>query len=229
MSYGLKAKNIFDKLIEAGIIDSVGEIKMKLLNTEFNLQEKSALGNIIEEWLKHWLTDNDTDYRVNPNSQEPPDLFLSDDDTSGLLEVKTFDYTKSANFDVANFDTYIRALIKNPAKIDADYLIFGYKVENGGISIKKVWLKKVWEICCPSGTYPIKTQNKQNKIYNIRPASWDSTRSTYQTFTNRSEFILALNETIQMYDLLSSEINKDTWLDQVSNKYKEITGTNILG
>jgi len=223
-----KSEIIFKKLIDQKIIDAEGFITMKFLGVEFNLDEKSALGDIIQEWLKNWLIKEKIFFRSNPNTQEPPDFFLSKDNNKHLLEVKVFDFEHSPNFDVANFDTYIRSLQTAPYKIDSDYLIFGYELKNSILKIKKVWLKKIWEICRPSDRFPINTQCKQGKIVNIRPAKWYVKSSKFKPFSTRREFMYALNETIQTYDKLSGEIDKLNWLKTIEKEYKKQVGKNLL-
>ena len=224
----LTASEIYKKLIEANIINATGCITMKLLNVRFNLNAKSAIGNILEEWFFHWMNENNIYCRPNLNSQEPPDFYLSEDNKKNLLEVKAFDATTAANFDISNFDTYIRALTINSYKLDSDYMIFGYELINGELKVRNVWLKKVWEICTSSEQYPIRAQVKQGKIVNIRPANWESSNVKYRTFETKKDFIIALEKTIKMYPSLSKEIDKKTWLQTVTNNYKEQTGIDLF-
>lgn len=48
--------------------------------------------------------------------------------------------------DVANFEAYCRYLKTQAYRLDSDYLIFAYDLTNYEFKIKKLWLKKVWEI-----------------------------------------------------------------------------------
>lgn len=115
------------------------------------------------------------------------------------LELKTFDIEAGTNFDVANFEAFCSLLEKDATFIDSDYLIFAYSLTNGILKIKKVFLKKVWEICCGSSNYPVKTQIKRGMIYNIRPSIWLSDKTQYKTFTNCKDFIFALYNTLLTY------------------------------
>jgi NgoBV restriction endonuclease len=215
ITYSENALKIYNELLNDGIIDSSGNIKITLHGVEFNLNSKSALGDIIQDWVYYWSKKQGIYIRQNLSSQEFPDFFLSETNENNFLEIKTFDFSASANFDVANFDAYIRSLTIKPHKIYADYLIFGYTLENGLLTIKKIWLKKIWEITCPSEKQPIKGQVKQNKFINIRPASWDSNRAKFKPFNNINDFITALDDTIQSYPFLSVEIDKLTWKTNV--------------
>ena len=64
-------------------------------------------------------------------------------------------------------------------------------------------------------------QVKQNIIYNIRPITWYSERSTYKPFESRFDFVSALHETITMY---SQEKEASNWLEKVKSKYVEQVG-----
>ncbi len=220
----MRANSIYSELLSQGIIGAEGVIQMKLLDVRFKMNEKSAMGNILEEWLKNWMVKHKIYHRPNPNSQEAPDFFLSISDHEDLLEVKAFDHTASANFDIANFDAYARTLMHEAYKLDSDYLIFAYELTNSTIKIRNLWLKKVWELCCPSNNLPLKVQRKQGKIINIRPASWFSDNSKFKPFAQRKDFVLALEKVIQNYSHLSDEIDSDTWFSIVSENYKEWTG-----
>ena len=91
------------------------------------------------------------------------------------------------------------------------------------ISIKNVWIKKIWELACPSGTYPVKVQEKKSIIYNIRPSTWYSTRAKFKPFSSKEKFLAALNETRYQYPQTRS-LNGH-WLKKVIKNYKEHTGT----
>ncbi|MEK7068972.1 MAG: NgoBV family restriction endonuclease [Patescibacteria group bacterium] len=49
--YGNKAKDVFKKLKQEGIIGAEGEISFDLLNVEVDISDKSAMGNLLQEWL----------------------------------------------------------------------------------------------------------------------------------------------------------------------------------
>ena len=215
--YGSKAQSIYDLLIESGIIDSPGHIKLELLGVGFAILDKSSIGNLLQEWLGVWLTVNRIYHRSNKNSQMPPDFYLNESDECDWLEIKSFDYETAPNFDVANFDAYTRDLIDKPYRLDADYLIFGYLLNKSGLIIKNLWLKKVWEICCPSNEWGVRTQVKQGKIYNIRPYNFKSESTGFQPFKDRKSFTVALGETRAKYDADSSE--ESEWFNCVKESY----------
>ncbi len=156
------------------------------------------------------------------NSQEFPDYYIGDD--NGFLEVKTFDSSAGANFDLANFESYCESVANIPNRVNSDYLIFSYELIESALTIKNIWLKKIWEITCSSERWPLKTQTKRNVIYNIRPATWYSSNPRYKVFASKEKFINALFETQKSYETLKNSnnyrVNENKAL-YLSNKNKE--------
>ncbi len=154
------------------------------------------------------------------NTQEFPDFMLHPkQDDKDLLELKVFDGSKSPNFDIANFDAYVRSLRQHAYRLHADYLIFAYLLDDEGVlQIKDIWLKKIWELSGPSGTRPIKVQEKQNKIVNLRPAVWFSTQATYNPFSTMLEFVVAIKDTLKQTE---GKQYANAWFDEVNQNYKE--------
>lgn len=221
------AQDIYNLLKTQHIENFEGDVTLNLMGISVKLKDKSAIGYIFQEWLASWFTKNNIDFEVNSNSQEFPDFYLKPGKPDqSLLEVKTFDSDAGANFDVANFEAYCRSLIAKPYRLNADYLIFGYTFNDGRLVIKNIWLKKIWEITSPSKAYPIKTQNKQGMIYNIRPCVWESTKSKYRAFENKKEFVNALYKTLKSYNKTSATANK--WLRQVRDNYSKFNHSDPL-
>lgn len=188
----------------------IGGTVFTIGNISINVTGRDGLGGLIEEWFGVWARENQFKIK-NPKdigkSQEFPDYYIGDENS--LLEIKSFDTDRSPNFDLANFESYCDSLAKTPGRIESDYLIFGYKLNGDKLSITNIWLKKIWEISCPSDRYPLKTQVKRNVIYNIRPATWYADNPKYKTFKNKEEFIEALFQTQQLYKGVN---NKEQYL-----------------
>lgn len=216
--YHSESLKIFEKLqqtkeiLKGGTNFTLGEISIQI-------EGKDGIGGLIEEWFGHWAERNGFNIR-NPkkesSSQEFPDYYIWENpkEYEALLEVKTYDADASANFDIANFQSYCASVAENPHRLDADYLIFAYKVKNGVLSIHNVFLKKIWEITCPSERWPLKTQTKRGVIYNIRPSSFHSNRGRYLSFPSKNEFIEALFLTEEKYLDQVSE-NKAKYLENI--------------
>lgn len=98
-------------------------------------------------------------------------------------------------------------------------------MREGVISIKDVWLKKIWELACPSSTYPLKVQEKKNVIYNIRPSVWYSDRARFKPFENKETFLSALNNTRYQYP--QTRPTNAHWLNKVLKNYQEHTGISL--
>ena len=219
----LTAQEIVDRLLNVdNILDLKGEIKFYLGDVDIIVKQKDVVGNIMQEWLQGWLDKNDIEYAPSENSQMPPDFFLNPDDkTKGLLEVKAFNRNGSPGSDIADFRMYAEEIQEKPYMLDVDYLIFGYDMnESGVVSIKNVWLKKVWQITRRMANYPINLQVKDGVIHKIRPGVWYSQKATdYAIFDCLEDFICAMEETTFKEPKLRDSI-ASTWLEKFQRNYK---------
>lgn len=224
----LTARQLYKKLVEEyKLIGETGSIKFTVKDLSIVIKTKDTVGNLLQEWLKAWFQKTNIDFEENTNSQTFPDFLLDKEDhTKGLLEVKSFDFDRGPGFDLANFDSYCNSLLENAYRLDSDYLILAYQMQEGIISIKDVWLKKIWELACPSSTYPLKVQEKKGVIYNIRPSVWYSKRATFTPFNNKEEFLSALNETRYQYP--QTRHGNAHWLKKVLKNYEEHTGVSLI-
>lgn len=223
----ITAKDLFEKLRDEEKLEGrPGVILFTLSSTAIHVKSKAPIGGIIQEWVGKWLDDHGYSYAKRGNTQDHPDYYLDPSNRkTGLLEIKAFDSERSANFDIANFDAYARSLLTASYRLDADYLIFGYKSHGGQIVIHKMWLKKVWEIAGPCEEYPIKVQRKQNVIYNIRPITWYSTRTDiYRPFGDRASFVKAFSDTLLAYH---PGARYEDWLENVKEDYLKHTGHDV--
>lgn len=196
MNYHRESIAIFEQL-QSIKHTLTGGTHFRLGDVALQIEGKDGIGGLIEEWFGVWAEQNGFVIQKAIASQEFPDYFVGND--NGLLEIKTFNRDASANFDIANFESYCTSLANNPNRLYSDYLIFGYRVNNGRLSIADIWLKKIWEITCPSEDWALKTQIKRDVIYNIRPATWYSNRARYKPFNDPDLFVQALYETQQTY------------------------------
>lgn len=224
----ISAQQLYKKLVtDYKLVGQKGRITFKLKDITVEIETKDTIGSLIQEWLKEWMKSEKIDFEENQNSQTFPDIFLNTKDKKkGLLEIKTFDFDRGPGFDLANFDSYSNSLLTNSYRLDSDYLILAYQMSGSVITIKDVWLKKIWELAGASSTYPIKVQEKKNVIYNIRPIIWFSERSKFGAFKSKEEFLKALNETRYQYP--KTHHDNAHWLNKVIKNYKEHTGSNLV-
>lgn len=207
------------------ITNHIGSINLTLGDISVSYDGKDAVGHLLQEWIGEWMKSRNYYFRTRANTQEFPDFLLSESDNGDFLEVKTFHANASPAFDIANFDSYCTSLLKIPERIEADYLILSYTMENAELRINDIWLKKIWEISSPSGPNPIKLQVKRGQIYNLRPCTWYSTRLSYSPFGDRLTFLQALADTLPNYEQCRA-YRKD-WLVNVLNKYEQNTGIRL--
>ncbi len=224
------AQEIYDRLLqEDHILELEGQIKFYLGDVSIIVRQKDVVGNIMQEWLQGWLDARKIEYAPSENTQMPPDFFLDPDNkTKGLLEVKAFNRNGSPGFDIADFRMYATEIQEKPYMLDVDYLIFGYDMSDEGIvTIKDVWLKKVWQITRRMENYPINLQVKDGVIHKIRPGVWYSERVTdYAIFESLEDFISAIEETTFKEPKLRDSI-ASTWLAVFQRNYKQWKGVEL--
>ena len=205
--------------------DNKGKIQFTLADVSIVVKQNNVVGNIIEEWIDKWLTEHNFDHSYN-QGQCSPDFWIDlDDKNNEWLEIKSF--TGSANFDIANYMSYIQEVIDKPWKLNSKYLCIKYTMNKntGIVTIDNVWLKNVWEISCPSSKWAIKVQDKKNVIYNIRPATWYSTRTNYKVFDCMEDFLSAMDYVIKTYPA-TSQLGM-SWRLKVIKGYKDFYGVDL--
>lgn len=225
------AEKLRQDLLDDHVLQMTGKIKFDLMGINTIVKTRSVVGDVIQDWLENYLQHKKYLYKNPEHTQQFPDFHLLASDGASnneMLEVKCFDGARSANFDVANFEAYCQSLLDNPQRLDSYYLIFSYVMnpDTFEVSIKDVWLKRVWEITGPSQTWPVKFQVKKGVIYNIRPITWYSKRSKYKAFTSRKDFVNAMAKCIGIYTT-TNHLHKANWSAQVASSYKRITGNDL--
>lgn len=223
----ITANEIFDKLInEDKILTAKGRITFNLGNVDIVVRQRDVVGNIMQEWVEGWLKKNTIEYALNNNTQMPPDFYLDPDDKKqDLLEIKAFNYKAGPGFDIADFRMYEQEIMEKPWMLNVSYLIFGYEMSDEGVvTIKKMWLQKVWEITRPmkSGKkktiWPINLQIKKGVVHKIRPAKWYAKQNRFRTFESLEDFLSAVEETVYQ----NSETRSDgpSWKQNMINNYR---------
>lgn len=222
----LTAQQVYDRLVsEDKILEIQGQIKFFLGDVNIIVKQKDVVGNIVQEWLRGWFDKRKIDYAPSENTQMPPDFFLNPEDkTKDLLEVKAFNRSASPGFDIADFSMYQREIIEKPYMLDVDYLIFGYDMsDEGSVTIKDLWLKKVWEITRCMENWSINLQIKKNIVHKIRPGVWYSNReSNMPMFTCLEDFISAMEEAV--YQNPATHDYAATWKKKFLTNYERFYG-----
>ena len=222
----LTSQEIYDKLVnDDKILELQGQIKFFLGDVSIIVRQKDVVGNIIQEWLQGWMDKRSIEYAPSENTQMPPDFFLNPDDrTKNLLEVKAFNRSASPGFDIADFRMYEEEIIDKPYMLDVDYLIFAYDMSEAGVvTIKDLWIKKVWQITRRMEKWPINLQVKQNVVHKIRPGVWYSTKkSNYPMFRCLEDFIAAIEETV--YQNPKTHDSASMWKRKFLDSYKRYYG-----
>lgn len=226
----LTAKQIYTKLIdEDKILEVAGQIRFFLGDVDIIVRQKDVVGNIIQEWLEGWLKKRGIVYSVNPNTQMPPDFFLDPKDkTRGLLEVKAFNRKATPGFDIADFTMYSEEIIREPYMLDVDYLIFGYQMgEDGIVTVKDIWLKKVWEITRRMADWPLNLQVKKDVVQKIRPGVWYSKKPRdFRIFERLEDFLSAMEETV--YQNEDTRKKGSQWKNRFLASYRNFYGKSLM-
>lgn len=226
MKIKIGAEEFFDKIYPQ-VVGKFGNIIFKLNKISVTINTKDSIGHMLQDWIEVWAKDNGIYLRPNPKTQEFPDFYLSESNDENLLEVKSFDYMASPNFDIANFETYVRSLLENPKKIDAHYLVFAYSLKDGKIKIEGLWLKRIWELSTSSRAWALKLQVKQETIYNIRPVNFISKRENItQAFESKLAFLEAIQNVLNQYS--KTKGSNTNWLKTFKEKYHEATGISLV-
>ena len=230
----LTVEEVYNKLItDDKILTKKGRITFSLGDIDIIVKQKDVVGNIMQEWIEGWLLKNNVDYAINSNTQMPPDFYLNPDNKKEeLMEIKAFNYKAAPGFDIADFRMYEQEIAEKPWMLNVTYLIFGYEMsDDGTVTIKKVWMNKVWEMARPmmSGKkktiWPINLQIKKGTVQKIRPAKWYGKSSKFAIFKNKEDFLSAMEETVYK--------NKDThddgpeWLATFLNNYENHYGVRL--
>lgn len=194
-----------------------GILTFEFANIKLELDNKDILGGVLQSWFAAWLAKNSYKDKQH-RTQEFPDFLLNG---NIYLELKTFNSEATPAFDVANFGSYVDSLLEVPERLDSDYLILAYKLNDAALSISNIWIKKVWEITGPSNTNIISLQVKRNQPVNIRPKSGFRTNSG--VFGSRRDFVEALWHAGQHFSFPSTCGSR--WMSQVEYGYKRATGS----
>jgi len=225
----LSPQEVYSKLVqEDKILKINGQIKFFLGDINIIVKQKDVVGNIMQEWVQGWLTQRDIEFAVSANTQMPPDFFLNPGDRKmDLLEVKAFNRNASPGFDIADFRMYADEIVNKPYMLDVDYLIFGYDMSDEGIvTIRDVWLKKVWQITRRMAKWPVNLQVKEGVVHKIRPATWYSkSPRDFKVFENLEDFVSAIEETVHQNTDTRNKAGQ--WLNNFTENYHKHYGVKL--
>lgn len=225
MAKKITAQELYTALGNLHLERQVGVISFNLAGVSVKIDTTDTVGITLQSWLKQYLTDNNIYFSEPTNTQEFPDFFLDNNEAiKHMLKVKAFNYNATPAFDIANFESYCSSVKEKPYRLDADYLIFGYTMnDSGDITVKKVWLHKIWQIAGTSQRFPLKTQVKRDMIYNIRPNT-DFKAGNKGPFRSKDDFLLAIYKTLEIY---KGKSFADDWKRTLSINYKNYYGYNL--
>ena len=178
-----------------------GHIQFLIKGRRFEITSSDVIGGVVQDWIGQFLSSrNELKLVKNTETQDFPDYFL-DSRKSCAFEVKCYNLKGSPGFDLANFDRYLDAVSKYPARfVGADYLVIGYRQSPQGVTLEKFMLRKIWQMTGPMKKYPLGLQVKRGVAVNIRPKNFTSERMIKRgLFTSSDEFLAALDKAAKMF------------------------------
>lgn len=162
-------------------------IKASIEFGDVTIEGNDAVGNVLEEIIRNYLTEKFEDL-VEGESNEPPDIF--DETNDWNLEIKVFKSGNPPAFDVYSISKFFGSkdeddwLSKSIHK--TDYLIFEYEIDSDGKrTLKSIHHKKLHEILGYGGAHEISVQYSGNQYKNIRPShqtTWGDNTKTPEKF-----------------------------------------------
>nr|WP_240789033.1 NgoBV family restriction endonuclease [Streptococcus sp. KCJ4932] len=194
-----------------------GQITINFANHPIVYENKDIIGNALQDWLPAWFNYLNVNITQGEHTQEFPDFRATFNDIDYDVEIKTWNFANSPAFDIANLYSFIKQTYERPGKLNAYFIILGYRVENDGFTrgftVEKVYLKRIWEITNRSKKYPIGLQVKTGQPYAIRPCDF----RRRDTFRNKKEFINGIYEAFKKFPNSSIPFTPDEWLNKVTN------------
>ena len=205
-----------------------GSINFQLGNIRVGVKRRDIMGEIIQDWVCEWLEQTRITFVANPLRQKPPDIYLNPKNLrSGWLEIKAFNRSENPRFSIAAFDFFMEDCIRRPWHLDADYLIFGYVLneETGDLRIEDLWLKKIWEITKPMSHWPLTVKTHGSSAHEIRPCCWYASRTDTKVFESLEDFLSAFDAAILQNPKTHSKASQ--WRERFLKSYKNHYGFEI--
>ena len=217
-------KKIFNNLkLDLANSKLKGKITISLAGIDVVITGKDAVGNMLEEWFFKWATLNGHKLEKTNKSQKFPDYFVPEDSgNKSLLDIKSFNIKENPAFDMADAYAFLEMLLNDISKIDANYIIFGYSLDDkGNLIIENIWCKKIWEavgkskknhITCQIRT-PKGKDHSEGRLQKIRPYHFHKSRSKKKKFNTLLEFLETLQKLLD-YNKGTKSIYSD-WLTKI--------------
>lgn len=194
-----------------------GTITINFANRSHVYSRNDVIGNCLQEWLPNWFSFLGINIQPGEGSQTFPDFITTFEDVAHDVEIKAWNINNAPAFDLANFQSFVDTTYLDPRKLNAYYFILGYKPADDGFSegftVKKVYLKNLWEITNRSRKYPIGLQVKRGQPYAMRPCNFY--RFGDRSFKDREEFIVAVKDTMEIFPNPTLNFTPDEWLEKV--------------
>lgn len=213
------------------LLNKYGSIMVHFNNVPMAYTGRDIIGNSLQEWLPNWFEFIGVDIRSNPRTQTFPDFRIHLHSEVYDFEIKCWNNNSTPGFDIANFNSFVSTLPNDPSQLNAYYFLLGYRplVEGvdfeKGFKVEEIYMKRIWELCGPTPTYPTPIQRKQGQPYALRPANFPNSRANI--FESRAEFVYAIAELIDSYPNPVWSFNGREWYDLVKESFEEKYGEQL--
>ena len=97
--------------------------------------------------------------------------------------------------------------------------------DNGDVTVKDLWLKKVWEITRCMDKWALNLQIKRGVVHKIRPGVWYSNKKGIPMFECLADFVSAIEETVYQNPRTHNEASE--WKNKFIKSYEKHYGVQI--
>jgi len=215
------SKNIIECLDRSHIRGTEIFIRAKVNDLEFDIKNKDIMGGLIQSWFEKFLDKNGIKWH-DRGTQTYPDFILENNE---YLEVKCYFKDATPAFDLANFKSFIDSVIKDPKRLNSDYLVFNYNFDDT-IGIHDYFCKKIWEMTADHSTGKYKgqitAQVKKGTIVNLRP--YNFIKYPERSYDSRYSFVKKIQQKIRVHSkqLINEKCeyrNDEEWFDILNKRY----------
>lgn len=211
------SRKIIDCLERSKIKGAQIIVKARINEVKFNVRNKDIMGGLIQSWLEKFLDSQGIEWD-DKGTQAYPDFILENNE---YLEVKCYFKDAIPAFDLANFKSFIDSVLKDPKRLNSDYLIFSYSFGDQ-MRIHDYFCKKIWEMTADMRNGGISSQVKRGTIVNLRP--YDFVKDPDRCYKSRYDFVKKIQESIKIYaqqliDKNCEYRDDEEWFDVLCERY----------
>ena len=195
-----------------------GQISINFANHNHVYRGNDVIGNCLQEWLPDWFSHLGVDIHEGAGTQVFPDFVATFSGISYDVEIKAWNINNAPAFDLANFYSFLDTTFQHPGKINAHYFILGYQPDRAddfaqGFTLKKLYLRHLWQITGPARKYRVGLQVKRGIPHALRPCNFHSRPQT--CFAEKAAFLRAAAQAFAKFPNPIIPFTPVQWLEKV--------------